>query len=464
MLLFFATLPSLHTEAQSRAPFGTDESAASIASKLQSLPETADMPAPRGLQASLLTCSPGSEVYELFGHEAIRIRGIDEKGLPVDTVWNYGVFDFAAPGFLYRFVKGETDYMVEPCPMEWFLQSYILRGSGVTEQDLNLTSAETYTLRKLLQINSLPENRTYRYNYIRDNCATRPADMIEAAAAPRHIIYPDTIYYSTFRKAMREFHKNYPWYQFGIDLVLGGGLDLPVESREELFAPLLMEQKVGRAKFNDGTPLVKSTRILYAGPLAESLKNTGVTTYSDAGTDKSPDLPTLREMGRILPPTPWYLSPLAVALAVMVLCFIAGWWQFRRDNVIPWVNTLFFGILGLAGSLVWFLVFCSTHDSTSPNLLAIWLNPFQLLLAVTVWWRKTRVLSGILAAVNLAVIVVLVAAWPLQTQVANPAVWPLLAATLALSISLFAVEFRNKPLPKSRKKERNSQNRPPKSK
>ncbi len=34
--------------------------------------------------------------------EAIRVRGDG-----IDSVWNYGTFDFTAPNFLYRFVKGD---------------------------------------------------------------------------------------------------------------------------------------------------------------------------------------------------------------------------------------------------------------------------------------------------------------------------------------------------------------------
>lgn len=34
---------------------------------------------------SLITCSPGSEIYELCGHEAVRVRGI-LHGQPVDSI------------------------------------------------------------------------------------------------------------------------------------------------------------------------------------------------------------------------------------------------------------------------------------------------------------------------------------------------------------------------------------------
>ena len=72
------------------------------------------------LTVSLITCYPGPEIFELYGHEAIRVRG---EGM--DSVWNYGVFNFREPNFVYRFVKGETDYICAGYPFEWFLPEYI---------------------------------------------------------------------------------------------------------------------------------------------------------------------------------------------------------------------------------------------------------------------------------------------------------------------------------------------------
>ena len=57
------------------------------------------------LDVSLLTCFPGQEVFELYGHTAIRIT----DGATMDRVYNFGLFSFNQPHFIYRFVKGETD-------------------------------------------------------------------------------------------------------------------------------------------------------------------------------------------------------------------------------------------------------------------------------------------------------------------------------------------------------------------
>ena len=69
------------------------------------------------LEVSVLTCEPGKAIYELYGHTAIRVRDVlhGER----DAVFNYGVFDFNAPGFVPRFVRGETDYEVWAIPYRY---------------------------------------------------------------------------------------------------------------------------------------------------------------------------------------------------------------------------------------------------------------------------------------------------------------------------------------------------------
>ena len=362
------------------------------------------------LQASLITCYPGPEVYELCGHEAIRIRGIDADGIPVDSVWNYGVFDFASPNFIYRFCKGETDYMVMGYPFAWFLPQYVERGSKVVEQDLNLSPEQTLTLRRLLQVNSLPANRTYRYNYVRDNCSTRVANLIDSAVAPATIIYPDSVSYASFRDAMRHFHRNYPWYQLGIDLALGAGIDMPITAREEMFAPVLLEEKVEQARFADGTPLVKYQTVLNEG--------------GDA----------------TLPPTPFWLSPLFFSLLILAFSIAVAVREWKKSRIVRWWMTAFFSLLGILGCVVWFLVFISSHDSTSPNLLFLWLNPLQLVLAICIWWRHTRPAAMAMAICNIIILIVLIGAWPLQPQSANTAVFPLWGATLILS-AVYAIIY-----------------------
>ena len=58
------------------------------------------------IRISLLTCGAGNEIYSHYGHTAIRCENFTKR---TDVVYNYGVFDFDTPNFIWRFTLGETD-------------------------------------------------------------------------------------------------------------------------------------------------------------------------------------------------------------------------------------------------------------------------------------------------------------------------------------------------------------------
>lgn len=356
---------------------------------------------------SLLTAWPGPEVYQLCGHSAIRIRGAE-----VDSVWNYGVFNFDEPNFVYRFVKGETDYMLVGYPTMWFMPEYLSEGRKVLEQDLNLTQDEAWKLRSLLQTEALPQNRTYRYNYVKDNCATRITDRL-AQATDARLIFPDTIAYGTFRREMRAFHRDYPWYQFGIDLALGSGLDRELRANEEMFVPTVMSDRYAQATLSDGRRLVSDTRQL--------MPDSGHAT---------------------LPATPWYLTPNFWSAICFILMAAFSVFMAWKRRILRWLYCLWFAIIGLGGCIIAFLVFASDHEATSPNMLLLWLNPLQLIVAVCVWWPRAHWPVNIMAWYNIVVLGILLIIWPFQLQSANPAFFTLMGATLALSIVYAILDYK----------------------
>lgn len=410
----FAQTDSVASGAAEGSPSGLSERSVSATTDRLSIPVPAQA-APRaeanadsaaskpktreGLTVSLITCSPGPEIYELYGHEAIRVKGEGR-----DSIWNYGVFNFNEPNFVYRFVKGETDYLCAGYPTEWFLPEYVERGSRVVEQELDLTQEEAGRLLKMLQTNALPENRVYRYNYVKDNCATRIWRMMEEAS-DSEITYPDSIRYGTFRNEMRAYNRNYPWYQFGIDLALGLGIDKPISAKDEMFVPVEMERMMAGAKFADGRPVVRNTVVLNEG---------------------SPDA--------VLPPTPWWLGPMFWSCVVAAFLVCVCIYDMSRKKVTRWVYSLWFFILGVAGCVIAFLVFFSSHEAADRNILIIWLNPFQLIMAFSVWKQRKRTVPREMVRYNIAALLVLMGIWAWQGQSANPAFFPLMGATWIMSV------------------------------
>ena len=126
----------------------------------------------------LLTCSPGEALYERYGHTALMVI---DKELGLQEVYNYGIFDFSSEHFYWRFVRGETYYQLGKDEVNRFIGQYIYFGRQVNVQELNLTPEQRDAIYRALIINYYPENRVYLYNFVFDNCATRPFWLLAKA-------------------------------------------------------------------------------------------------------------------------------------------------------------------------------------------------------------------------------------------------------------------------------------------
>ena len=358
---------------------------------------------------SLLTCAPGSIIYELEGHAALRVRQADGTDITV----NWGLFDFKKPNFVYRFVKGETDYMAGAYPTEYFLREYLATGRRVTEFELNLTENQKRALLDAVAVNVRPENAVYRYNYVRENCSTAILDHIERALGDTltmPAVPADLAEATSFRKAMQHYHRNYPWYQFGIDLALGHELDRPINTRELAFAPAALAE------------------------MAPGITSGGKTVFKP-GVAITPG----QSEGIALGPTPWWHTPMAAGIITAVIALCLSIYDFRNKRLSRWFDSLFYLTLGLAGCVIVFLVFISTHYASSPNWLLLWINPLCLITAAGLWIRRSYRLIRAIQALNIAAIAVyfiLVAFGPVRT---NSAFFPFIFADAVRAITFITL-------------------------
>ncbi|MDR2120627.1 MAG: DUF4105 domain-containing protein [Tannerella sp.] len=354
-------------------------------------------------QISLLTCSPSDEaVYTLYGHTAIRVR--DTTGL--DLVFNYGIFDFTKPNFIYRFTKGETDYILGVCKYEAFIIDYRMRGSEVYEQTLNLRPREKNVLWQALAVNALPENRTYRYSFFYDNCSTRAAVLI-ARTVDGHIEYEKYTENRTYRDAINECTRNNPWLTFGCDLVLGMPADEVMTRNASFFLPENVKNAFARARIvrDDGTrqPLVS-----VSGVVVESV------------ADDEP-----AHGNRV---TPWLCGCLVFVLA-------AGLTLAERltRKYYLWFDIMLFMLAGLAGCVLFFLCFISVHRGIWPNISVFWLHPLHLAGVIFFAVKKLNKAALYYHFVNFAALFLMSAVWIFIPQHLNMAFIPLIASLLLRS-------------------------------
>lgn len=358
---------------------------------------------PDTLRVSLITCDQGPDIYQVFGHSAVRIQCSGAHGF--DWVFNYGIFSFS-DDFIYKFTKGETDYLLGVYDFNDFIVDYVMRGSSVYEQEIDLTPAQRERLFNMLVENAAPQNRVYRYNFLFDNCATRPRDMIEKAIAVdgEHIRYEVCDSLKSFRSLIRHYAANYSWLTFGIDLALGHDLDRKATWREQMFVPLILNNACNHAAIvqQDGTlsrPVVKGEATLYA----------------------SGYIP-------VLPPTPWYISPLFVAIVLFLLTTAITACDVRKMRLSRWYDTMIFTALFVAGIIIYFLVLCSEHPATAFNINALWITPCAIIAAVLPYVRKAGKVVYIYHIANVALIALYLLLVAVRVQVIDVAVLPMVAA------------------------------------
>ena len=216
---------------------------------------------------SILTMGPGDEVFERFGHQSIRIHDIT-TGL--DSAYNWGMFSFDQPHFIVRFLTGDTRYWMEGFPSEPLIAEYRALGRAVWEQELALTRAETDSLWRYLVWNSRDDNKWYRYDYYRDNCATRVRDAIDMVLGAGGIRGPVAAHEHgvSYRSETLRLARAYPMINFGMDFVLGHPADDTLSAWQEMFVPMRLQQQIRdlRVRHADGSAgrLVRSERQLVA--------------------------------------------------------------------------------------------------------------------------------------------------------------------------------------------------------
>ncbi|HBT86303.1 MAG: DUF4105 domain-containing protein [Fermentimonas sp.] len=337
-------------------------------------------------KVSLLTASYWhGAVYALFGHTAIHVQD-DTAG--VDAVFNYGFFDPSQPNFIYNFVRGKTDYVLGITTFEEFLNEYGYKGQQVTEQILNLSTIEKQLLYDALFINSLPENRGYRYNYFYDNCATRPRDMIEKYARST-IQYPATAKDQSYRDLVHECVEDYPWIKFGIDLLIGSEADRIIDVREKMFIPsYLMNSFEGAiCQVNDSLkyPLVSSSEVIL-------------------------DL----NYERNNPGNKFFFTPFVASIILLIITILVCLIQFAKFNksILPKIyDTILFGVAGLAGTVIFILMYFSEHPATNPNWNFVWINIFALIAAILFWVKPAKNIVYFYHFINFVVLTLFLLSW-----------------------------------------------------
>lgn len=309
-----------------------------------------------GIRISLLTCTPGTELYSTFGHSAFRV--VDSIN-NTDLVFNYGTFDFYDPGFNKKFVQGKLMYFVSIDSLPGFMFEYEYYKRGVTEQAINISCDEKQKLVAALYENAKEENKYYLYDFNYDNCTTRLRDILEKAAGKKletkNILpKPGT----TFRHLIHTYldRGGQQWSKLGIDILLGNPMDKKVTNREAMFLPDYLLMAFDSSTLNN-KQIVSEKKILL--------------NYFDFYKTKS------------------IITPLLVFIVLFLVILLMSIYSNNNRNLFFKIfDFLIFTLLGLLGILILFMWFGTDHAMCKNNFNLLWALPIHLPVAFMLFSKK----------------------------------------------------------------------------
>ena len=360
------------------------------------------------IQISLLTCSPGEDLYSTWGHSALRVL---DRSTNADLIYNYGTFDFDDPTFYSKFTRGKLLYFVSVEKFENFLEEYQYYHRGIIEQVLDLSCAEKQNLVSALAENAKDENKYYKYDFMIDNCTTRLRDIVfknaDAYVTTKNIRPNDKI---TFRDLIHKYLDSgcQYWSKFGIDILLGSPLDKKLTNNEAMFLPDYLLKGFDSSAINKKMLVSHKQEIL------------------------KPARPEPK--GGLLTP---FIVSIALFLVILIMSFSKNTGKFLSV-----FDFIIFFLSGTLGVFLLFMWFGTDHPECKNNFNLAWALPFHFVI-VFFLFRKWRWLQYYFF-INSILLLLLLILWKWVPQEMNNALIPFICLLLLRSYAQYK-KFRFMP-------------------
>ncbi len=329
-------------------------------------------------EISIVTSGPGNNLYEKFGHTAIRVK---DPVLNLDLLYNYGIFDFNDSDFYVSFIKGFMKYKLIRYPFHLSLKSAGEERRWMKQQVLNLTQKQKSAFFYFLENNAKPENARYYYDPFFNNCATKPRDIVKEIV--RNILFlSDTVLKNpkSIRALMNEkIHPN-TWGSFGINIALGSRLDKVASAEEYMYLPEYLFLIFEESKIKKDTTHINLVK-------------------------KTEDILSFESK----PPVSNHVNPFLLFSVLFLLVTGITYFDYKNNTRTKIVDFLIFGSTGLVGLLIVFLWFFTNHSTAPYNFNFLWAFAPNFFIAFFLLKNKTKrwfkkyllLLSGLLILILL---------------------------------------------------------------
>jgi len=218
------------------------------------------------ISASLVICGRGGRLISSFGHCSIHMS-CPSAGL--DNYYTY-LIEASSANVMRFFSEGVFTGLFVVQKWDEFREDYVRQNRPVTEYELNLTTDEVRRLWMNLDKETYhPDSRTY--SFLHAQCTSICADIIRSSLLGERMEYGDLP--KPLKGTLRDYAefsvRNYPWYNFCFQSLLGAEGEQPGSPWEKLAPMDIVTVWRGASIVNaaaGGRPVFKGDeRVLWCG-------------------------------------------------------------------------------------------------------------------------------------------------------------------------------------------------------
>jgi hypothetical protein len=344
-------------------------------------------------KVSIISIGEGSSLADAFGHTGIRVISNGN-----DIVFNFGVYDFSAPNFYSNFVKGRPVYKLAVQKYEKFKDGYIYQNRYLVEHELNISEESKMNIIDLLVNNSRPENKYYTYDYLRDNCSTRVADILIDDINNKFRddkLESEALF--TYRELIHEKISENSWAALGIDLCLGAIIDKKISVRETFFIPEKLMKYMDRLMIDYSKPITKNIIFLPDSP----------SKYNEE-----------------------FPKPFLVNSIISLFIILLTYFNFKNSSWNRSIDFIIYLFSGLVGVLIIYLWFFSNHFASAQNFNFLWAFPFNLAVVFALIKKNPPLWTINFVKLNIILLILLFIHWITGVQKYNITLLPIFISLL----------------------------------
>lgn len=206
----------------------------------------------------LWTMGQGDLMVEKFGHAALCICREGERSY----CYNYGTTDFSRPLSMgWGFLRGDSEFWVEPWPRERMLQWYMCKDRSLYLQVFDDTVMPADQRQRMADklVSDTPDPReagiNYQYHHFYDNCTTRVRDIIDEGVQGRLREGTDEVVGPTYRQLGARGFAEQSWMRAMSDFVYGRESDKQPTAWQVMFHPDYLREAVAAKLGVPATPV-----------------------------------------------------------------------------------------------------------------------------------------------------------------------------------------------------------------